>query len=84
MLEWIDARYAHPPIYITENGCALPGEGDREVALNDVTRRDFLKGYLEACHEAISNGLSLPNPSLEIGESVAPPPLAKRKPNTKE
>jgi beta-glucosidase len=59
MLEWIDARYAHPPIYITENGCALPGEGDREVALNDVTRRDFLKGYLEACHEAISNGVDL-------------------------
>jgi beta-glucosidase len=59
LLEWIDKRYGHPPIYITENGCALPGEDVREVALNDVGRLEFFKGYLGACHEAIENGVDL-------------------------
>ncbi len=59
LLEWIDERYDHPPIYITENGCAMPGEDDKNVALNDLKRRDFLKSYLEACHEAIDNGVDL-------------------------
>ncbi|MBC2607253.1 GH1 family beta-glucosidase [Pelagicoccus albus] len=59
ILEWIDKRYGHPPIYITENGCAMPGEDDREVALNDTRRVEFLKGYLEACHQAIENGVDL-------------------------
>jgi beta-glucosidase len=59
LLEWIDKRYDHPPIYITENGCAMPGEDDREVALNDTRRVEFLKGYIGACHEAIQNGVDL-------------------------
>ncbi|MDQ8181350.1 GH1 family beta-glucosidase [Pelagicoccus sp. SDUM812005] len=59
LLEWIDARYGHPPIYITENGCAMPGEDDRETALNDTRRVEFLKGYIGACHEAIQNGVDL-------------------------
>ena len=59
LLEWIDQRYGHPPIYITENGCAMPGEDDRATALNDTRRVDFLESYLAACHEAISNGVDL-------------------------
>lgn len=59
LLEWIDRRYNHPPIYITENGCAMPGEDNREVALNDIGRLEFFQEYLGACHEAIQNGVDL-------------------------
>lgn len=54
MLGWIDRRYGHPPIYITENGAALPGEDDVAVAVNDTRRIDFINRYLAACHAAIN------------------------------
>lgn len=54
MLGWIDRRYGHPPIYITENGCALPGEEDVAVAVNDTRRIAFVEKYLTACHAAIN------------------------------
>ncbi|MCF7759021.1 MAG: beta-glucosidase [Cephaloticoccus sp.] len=54
MLGWVDKRYGHPPIYITENGCALPGERDVTVAVNDTRRIDFVERYLTACHAAIN------------------------------
>ena len=60
MLNWIDARYDHPPIYITENGCALPGEADVAVAVNDTRRIAFVAKYLGACHAAINeDGIDL-------------------------
>jgi|UniRef100_UPI00404B8299 beta-galactosidase len=60
MLNWIDARYDHPPIYITENGCALPGEADVAVAVNDTRRIAFVEKYLGACHAAINeDGIDL-------------------------
>lgn len=54
MLGWIDRRYGRPPIYITENGCALPGEDEVAVAMNDSRRSDFIRGYLAAGHAAIN------------------------------
>ena len=45
LLKWIDQRYDHPIIYITENGCACD-EPDKESALNDVMRKDFYESYL--------------------------------------
>jgi len=59
LLRWIDERYDRPPIYITENGCALPGEDNREVALNDDGRVSFLRDYLTECQSAISDGVDL-------------------------
>ncbi|MDQ8204278.1 GH1 family beta-glucosidase [Pelagicoccus sp. SDUM812003] len=59
LLEWIAERYDNPPIYITENGCAMPDEDDRETALNDERRVTFLSGYIGACHEAIEKGVNL-------------------------
>lgn len=58
LLEWIDERYAHPPIYITENGCALH-EPDHESGLHDVMRRDFFEGYLCECRKALAHGVDL-------------------------
>jgi beta-glucosidase/6-phospho-beta-glucosidase/beta-galactosidase len=58
LLEWIDARYDHPEIIITENGCAFD-DGPENGVVNDQRRLDFIKSYLEACHEAIQNGVKL-------------------------
>lgn len=58
LLLWITERYDSPPIYITENGCAMPDElVDGKV--NDPRRVAFLDGYLGACHEAIRRGADL-------------------------
>ena len=58
MLEWIDKRYGKPDIYITENGCAYPDELiDGEI--DDQKRLEFYQGYLQACEEAISEGINL-------------------------
>lgn len=58
LLEWIDRRYDHPEIVITENGCAFddtPVNG----RIQDTERIDFLKGYLGECHNAITNGVNV-------------------------
>jgi len=58
LLEWIDARYDRPEIIITENGCAFDDQlVDGQV--NDQDRIDYIKGYLEACQQAIQNGVQL-------------------------
>lgn len=58
LLEWIDDRYGQPDIVITENGCAYDDQLiDGQV--NDQERIDFYKGYLEACQDAMDNGVKL-------------------------
>ncbi len=58
LLEWVDERYGHPEIILTENGCAAKDEMvNGEV--NDHDRIDFLKEYMTECHQAISNGVKL-------------------------
>ncbi|WP_430908488.1 GH1 family beta-glucosidase [Maribacter sp. 2-571] len=58
LLEWIRNRYGNPPIYITENGCALDDRIE-DGEIRDPLRQEFLEGYLTACHEAIANGVDL-------------------------
>lgn len=58
LLEWIDQRYNRPDIYITENGCAYPDKVVNGV-VNDQERLAFYNGYLQACQEAINNGVRL-------------------------
>ncbi len=58
LLHWIDKRYGHPEIYITENGVAVPDQViDGKV--DDQARIDFLKGYFSAAHQAIEEGVDL-------------------------
>jgi len=59
LLQWVSERYDNPPIYITENGCALPGEDDVEVALADRKRIEFVGSYLEECLAAMESGVNL-------------------------
>ena len=58
LLHWIDQRYDHPEIVITENGCSLD---DRvaEGGVDDPLRVAFLDSYLSECHRAIHEGVSL-------------------------
>ncbi len=58
LLQWIDRRYHHPPIIITENGCALADklEGGQ---VHDPQRIKFLNDYLAEIHAAISSGVDV-------------------------
>lgn len=58
LLHWIDERYGHPGIVLTENGCAFDDDlVDGEV--DDAGRVDYLRGYLGACHQAIEGGVDV-------------------------
>lgn len=59
LLQWISERYDHPPIYITENGFAIDDEMKDGQVDDTTTRLAYYKQYLEACHEAIENGVKL-------------------------
>lgn len=52
-------RYNNPPVYITENGCALRDEPDETGFVADQGRIDFLRAHLEAAFEALRAGVDL-------------------------
>ncbi len=58
LLHWIDRRYGHPEIYITENGCSYDDRVENGM-VTDVQRIDYLKGYLTEAHKAITDGIRL-------------------------
>lgn len=58
LLNWIDARYDHPPIVLTENGCAFDDELVNGMVA-DQRRIDFLTAYIDACGQAIAQGVDL-------------------------
>ncbi len=51
--------YGNPPMYITENGCALGVPADENNFVNDAGRINFLRAHFMAAHEAISEGADL-------------------------
>jgi len=55
LLEWISTRYSNPGILVTENGMSNIDQVENGK-VNDLARIDFIKSYLEACHQAIENG----------------------------
>ncbi len=58
LLHWIDARYGHPPVVITENGCAFP-DVPSGGTVDDQRRIAFLDAYLAEIHRAIDEGVDL-------------------------
>lgn len=58
LLQWIDARYHSPDIYVTENGCAL-ADVIENGQIDDHQRIAFLEGYLNAAHEALAGKVKL-------------------------
>ncbi|KAJ3124433.1 hypothetical protein HK100_011243 [Physocladia obscura] len=61
LLNWLDNRYDHPDIFLTENGCSVPNENNltKEELLNDQFRVNFYKGYLNAVQLAINDGVKI-------------------------
>lgn len=47
ILVWVKDRYGNPPIIITENGVAMPGEDKMSTAdaVKDEFRVNYLSGY---------------------------------------
>jgi beta-glucosidase len=58
LLHWIDRRYDHPPIVITENGCAFDDQKENGQ-VNDQRRIDFLGSYIAECQRAVGEGVDL-------------------------
>lgn len=58
LLCWIDARYEHPPIFITETGTALAA-GSVAEAVNDPERSAFIRDYLAEARNACDAGVDL-------------------------
>lgn len=54
----IHQRYRLPPVYITENGAALPEQIDNQKVL-DSSRIDYFDRHLHALHEAIAKGVDV-------------------------
>lgn len=56
-LLWMTERYGRPPIYITENGAAMPdpatASGER---VHDPRRVAYLRSHIGAVHDAIARG----------------------------
>jgi beta-glucosidase len=50
---------ALPPIYITENGCAINDGPDAAGAVSDTRRTSFTEGHLAAIGEAIASGVDV-------------------------
>ena len=60
-LKYIDTRYNHPDIYVTENGFAVRGEADmpRSLLVHDTPRVRFFQGYLRNMMEAMQEGVAI-------------------------
>lgn len=59
LLMYVTKRYPAYPIIIAENGMCAPGEDNKTVALNDVTRQQYIRDYIENAGEAIAMGAKL-------------------------
>lgn len=47
------------PVYITENGAAIPGEAAVETAVPDRSRSEYLRTHLIAARRALDDGVPL-------------------------
>ena len=56
---YIHQRYHGMPIYITENGCALPNINDEEKECDDPERETYLREHLRMCSRLIKAGVDL-------------------------
>lgn len=53
---YVKEKYGNPPLYITENGCALLDVPAEDEFVVDWDRIHFIKAHLISLHEAIQSG----------------------------
>jgi len=58
ILTRLNNEYQLPPVYLTENGAAMPDEIIADE-VNDLDRIEFFQGHLEAVHRAIEAGVDI-------------------------
>ncbi|MFW6368525.1 MAG: GH1 family beta-glucosidase [Spirochaetota bacterium] len=59
-LNWLHAHTGGLPMYVTENGCAMPDHLNEDgTRVHDKDRIDFLRAYFRACADAIRDGVNL-------------------------
>jgi len=59
LLTRVHRDYGPLPLYITENGAAFPDEPSEDGTVDDPRRINYLHGYLQACHQALAEGVPL-------------------------
>ncbi|NOK18838.1 GH1 family beta-glucosidase [Corallococcus carmarthensis] len=59
LLVHLEKEYKPGPIYITENGCAYSTAPGADGRVHDVQRVEYLRSHLEACSNAITQGVKL-------------------------
>lgn len=58
LLVSLNARYKLPPVYIAENGAAMPDKLENGV-INDLDRIDYYNTHLNAVNDAIDQGVNV-------------------------
>ena len=59
-LQWVVDECGEVPMYITENGCAVPDELTQDgTRCHDIGRIEYVSKHLSACSRAIKSGLDL-------------------------
>jgi beta-glucosidase len=58
-LRLLKENYGNPPIYLTENGCAMPDLPDENGVVADWDRIRYIQAHLQALHEAMREGVNV-------------------------
>lgn len=59
LVGWLARRYPNLPVYVTENGAALPDEPDANGFVNDVGRIHYLADHIAALAAAMKDGIDV-------------------------
>ena len=59
LLNTLKDNYGNPKMFITENGMAVADVPDEKGEVNDLARIEYLRGHLQAAHQAIQSGANL-------------------------
>ena len=59
LLKYLDAKYSHTKILITENGCGNEDYVNHKGEVNDEIRIEYIYKHLEMCRKAMNEGVNL-------------------------
>lgn len=59
LLKYLDKKYNHTPIFITENGCYNEDYLNHKGEVNDEIRIEYIYKHLYVCKKALDHGINL-------------------------